>query len=83
MRWVGDAVAHGVFVDRTARGRPGAGEEVAQTWSRPEESWAPTIVGDRLGLAAALLGSLVAVIGAVATRPKRVPAGPVATGTRP
>jgi hypothetical protein len=37
----------------------------------PDESWAPTIVGDLLGLAAALLGSLVAVVGALATRPKR------------
>jgi hypothetical protein len=46
----------------------------------PDESWAPTIVGDLLGLAAALLGSLVAVIGAVATRPERAPTAPAMTG---
>ena len=36
-----------------------------------EESWAPTMVGDLVGIAVALLGSLVAVIGVLATKPKR------------
>ncbi len=41
----------------------------------PEESWAPTIVGDLLGLAAALVFSFVAVVAALVTGRERVPKG--------
>ena len=42
----------------------------------PNESWAPTMVGDLLGLAAALIGSAVAVVGALVTRPRQDRTGP-------
>lgn len=35
---------------------------------RVEDSWAPTMVGDLIGVAAALIGSLVAVVGALTSR---------------
>ncbi|MGF1597933.1 MAG: hypothetical protein ACFCVK_13535 [Acidimicrobiales bacterium] len=42
----------------------------------PDEAWAPTIVGDLLGLAAALVGSLLALVGALATRQERARSTP-------
>ena len=48
----------------------------------PEESWAPTMVGDLLGMLVAILGSAVALLAALATR-RKAGARRAPTGTPP